>query len=712
MLRKSTQGDSRHVLVPPWLKAWLWIIAVSATGVVTVHGQSTDDRRSTDAETRPTTQPTAAPTDVVDESQPADGIVDDDTSDLESLLGREIEVTSVSKSAQKLSDSAAAIFVVTHEDIRRMGARSIPEALRIVPGLEVARVSAHTWAVTARGFNGVFANKLLVLIDGRTVYTPLFAGTFWDENDVLLEDVDRIEVIRGPGATLWGSNAVNGIINVITKSAKDTQGGYSEVHASSAGDYEAALRYGLAIDEETYLRIYAKFFTRNGFVDAADEPSFTDWEKAQTGFRLDTEATTDDFLTFQADFFSGVFNETTALIEPPNPLATIVDDEIDTLGANLLGRWTRKIDASEDFALQVYWSHNERDAIIVENTLDVVDIDFQHRIELDDSNEFIWGLGYRFSSSRTEPSATLGFSPSDRDMNLFTASLQNTTTLIEDELKLTIGTKLEHNDFSGFEIQPNIRMAWTPADEHTVWASVTRAVRIPSRAEHDLYGFVGDPFTPPASPTVFPQFRDNDRFDSESVIAYEFGYRVEPLENLAFDIAAFYNDYEHLSATHNATPELNLFPAPYLVFPLIFANEMEGETYGVEIDARWQVFENWSLGVGYTWLDIQVHNSEDRTDENPEGESPSQRFNIRSYWNVTDELQFNSVLYFTDELPIPGIPAYLRWDLQLRWQPCPKADIAVGVQNLLDDRHPEYRDVITTFSEVERLFYVTLEIRF
>ncbi|MCK5229802.1 MAG: TonB-dependent receptor, partial [Desulfobulbaceae bacterium] len=419
---------------------------------------------------------------------------------LEELMN--IEITSVSKKPEKLADAAAAVFVVTREDIRRSGVTSIPEALRMAPGINVARIDSNKWAVTSRGFNGRFANKLLVLIDGRSVYTPSFSGVHWEVIDIFLEDVDRIEVIRGPGATLWGANAVNGVINIITKHAADTQGGLIAMGAGTEERGFGGVRYGTDMGETTYGRFYAKGFKRDEFVhNTTGDDAGDDWDMLRGGFRLDSLLYDRDSVTVQGDIYQGNMNQTLHLPTVSGPFFNkIVEDKAEVEGWNLLTRWQHTLSPTSDFTLQVYYDRTNRDEFVYGEIRDTFDIDLQHQFAAYKRHEVIWGLGYRYTHDDFSDSEILRLDPDSRSDELFSAFVQDKITLMEDCLWLTIGSKFEHNDYTGYEIQPNARLFWAPHTDHKVWASVGRAVRTPSRMEDDIW-FINTTFPSIDPPT-------------------------------------------------------------------------------------------------------------------------------------------------------------------------------------------------------------------
>jgi len=397
---------------------------------------------------------------------------------LEALM--EITVSSVAKKEQRLADSAAAIFVITQEDIRRSGVTTIADALRMVPGLEVARIDANKWAISSRGFNSRFAGQMLVLFDGRVVYTPLFSGVFWDRQDTVLEDVERIEMIRGPGAALWGANAVNGVINIITKRADETLGG--QVSAGSGTEERAfgSIRYGFELNHQNQMRLYLKHSDRDNLRQTNGSNGNDAWHMTQGGFRLDSELTSQDSLTVQGDLYDGRLGETYSNMLPDY---RTIDSVTSVFGANILSRWKRSLADSADLSLQIYYDRSQQKMQVIEEKRDTIDLDFQHRFPVGATHEITWGLGYRYSHDSINNSTYVMLTPTSQDTNLFSSFVQDDITLIPDKLHLILGSKFEHNDYTGFEIQPTARLLWTPNRQNSVWLSVSRAVRTPSRGE-------------------------------------------------------------------------------------------------------------------------------------------------------------------------------------------------------------------------------------
>lgn len=626
----------------------------------------------------------------------------------------EIEVTSVSRKAERLSDASAAVFVITQEDIRRSGVTSIPEALRMVPGLEVARIDSNKWAITSRGFNGRFANKMLVLFDGRTVYSPLFSGVFWDRQDTLLEDIDRIEVIRGSGATLWGANAVNGVINIITKNAGETVGGLVTAGGGNEERGFGGVRYGLKLGEDTTLRIFVKYLDRAPFVDAAGREASDSWHAVRGGFRLDSEPSGKNTLTIQGDVYDGRLGETYTVPILIPPYSRTFDTRNGNFGANLLSRWKHTFSVSSDLALQFYYDHIDQDFSVLKERQDTVDLDFQHRFSVGNRQELLWGIGYRYTNDHIRGSDLIAFTPERRDDNLFSAFLQDDISLVENRLRLTLGTKIEHNNYTGFEWQPNARLLWTPHKRHTVWAAVSRAVRTPSRAESDVRFNVftlpaGDPLNPGPLP-VRGDVNGSNSMKAEELIAYELGYRVKPSDTLSFDIAAFYNRYHKLRnvSLPQVDPVPDPLPAPHLTGNLQIINNDNAETCGVELATDWAPLDWWRIYAAYTFLEIKMYSSDPAiATASDEGTNPQHQFSLRSRMNLGPDIDFDLWLRYVDDLPAIGIGSYVTLDARLAWRPVKNIELSLVGRNLIHDRRQEFKpELINTLpTEAERSFY-------
>ena len=639
---------------------------------------------------------------------------------LEDILN--IEITSVSKKAQSLSEAPAAIFVITNDDLRRSGVTNIPDSLRMVPGLNVARIDSNKWAITSRGFNGCFANKLLVLIDGRSVYAPSFSGVYWDVQDTLLEDVERIEVIRGPGATLWGANAVNGVINIITRHAADTQGGLVALGAGSKERGFAGIRYGAALGEGTYGRIYAKGFRRDEFVHTAGDDANDDWDMLRSGFRVDSQLSGRNALTLQGDVYQGNIDQALDLPTLTPPYSQKVEDEADVSGWNMIARWQHTLSSTSEFILQAYYDRTDRDEAWEHEVRDSFDIDFQHRFAAGEWQDIIWGLGYRYIRYDFTNFSIMTIDPDSSSDELFSAFLQDEITLLEERLWLTLGSKFEHNDYTGVEIQPNARLLWAPHPKHKIWAAVSRAVRTPSRSEYDirLLNTVLPPFSP-ENPSPFPialtVVGDSD-YDSEELLAWELGYRVVPAKSLSLDVTAFYNDYDNLRS--NEVDELS-FQGTHIVQILPFDNKWKGEIYGIELAGVWQAADWWRLDIAYSYLRTRIDAISEHKD-NPQVQiGPRHQVSLRSAMNFRKDLNMDLWLRYVDDVKainaraasVSEIDSYLTLDARLAWRPIKDLEFSLVGQNLLDDKHPEYiQENFTLPTEIERSIYGKITWRF
>ena len=631
---------------------------------------------------------------------------------LEDLMN--LKVTSVSKREQKLADAAAAIFVITQDDIRRSGARSIPEALRLVPGLEVARIDENKWAIASRGFNGRFTNKLLVLIDGRSVYTPLFSGVYWNVQDVLLEDVDRIEVIRGPGATLWGANAVNGVINIMTKAADATQGGLVTVQAGDALRGAGQVRFGGRLGDTVSYRAYSKYFRWNSSTDANGRDAFDGWDTGRMGFRVDGGSRAGSSFTAQGDVYSGGYGETLTGALLTAPYTTTFRNEGRFSGGNLLGRWSHAFDRSNT-SLQVYFDRaNNTHTSLLDDHLDTYDVDFQHDIEINAHHNWIWGVGYRLAQDEATADTYVRLSPSERTWTLFSAFAQDEFTLFTDRLRITLGSKFEHNDFTGFEAEPNGRALWNLSQNQAVWGGVSRAVRTPSRTEQDvqLDAAVLPPSAESGGLPVRVSVLGDRNFESEDLVAYESGYRVNLGRAVSVDVAAFYNSYGNLLSAEPAAPLVGVDQGTvHIVAPLVAANKMSGATYGSELFAEWRPSSLFRLNGAYTFLRMDIDRDADSLDttSDPAGSSPRHQFSVRSAIDLTRNLQQDVTWRYVGGLDGLAIPSYYSLDGHLGWAVSRRLSLSIGGQNLTNNEHLEFRPdfIATAPTVVKRTYQVT-----
>ena len=633
-----------------------------------------------------------------------------------------MQVTSVSKRTQKVADAAAAIFVITQEDIRRSGATSIPEALRLAPGLEVARIDQNKWAIGSRGFNGRFDNKLLVLIDGRSVYTPLFSGVYWNVQDVMLEDVDRIEVIRGPGATLWGANAVDGVINVITKKAKSTQ---STVVMAGAGTEERAaggVRYGSKLGDNTYYRAYAKYFDWGPSAYPSGMTAHDGWDALRGGFRADWTPTAANSLTLQGDMYRSRFDETLTVASLSPPYSNTFPNDGKYSGGNLLGRWNHTSERSS-MSLQMYYDNTTiTDHSLFGDHQNIFDIDFQHAFHTGDSQQFVWGFGYRSIRDKNDPSFTVSLQPNQVTLNHFSTFLQDEISLVDNRLQITLGSKFERNEFTGLEVEPNARLLWTVTPNQSIWTAVSRAVRTPALTEEGLRlnsAVIppGTPSNPTPLPAVLAVFGSH-QFNSEDLLAYELGYRVQATSNLSIDLATFYNNYSGLRTAEPGAPFVEASPAPTdIVIPFVASNKMSGGTYGVELFADWKVVPKWRLAGSYSYLQMNIHknaDSQDPTADNPNGSSPRHQWYLRSSVDLPKHFEQDTTLRFVDHLPSLNLPNYYSLDAHLGWRPVTSLELSIGGQNLLNNWHLEFLPdfVNTSPTVVKRSIFGSITVKF
>ncbi len=641
---------------------------------------------------------------------------------LEDLL--DVQVTSVSKRPQSLSDAAAAVFVISNEDLRRSGVTSIPEALRMVPGIDVARIDANKWAVTSRGFNGRFANKLLVLMDGRTIYSPTFSGVYWESQDVILEDVERIEVIRGPGATLWGANAVNGVVNIITRHAADTQGGLGVLGAGTEERGFATARYGARLGEGTYGRVYAKGLKRDEFSNPNGDNAGDDWKALRAGFRLDSQITKRDNLSIQGDIHREDIHQTIQLATIQPPYTTLIDDDVKVSAGHLILRWEHTPSAVSKWSLQAYYDRFDRDEETMREQRDTFDLDLTHHRTFESGHDVVWGLGYRYTRDEFENSSTIYVDPDSRGDQLFSAFLQDEITLVPEKLRLTLGSKFEYNDYTGFEVQPSARLAWVVNSKNRIWGSVSRSVRTPSRVEHDfrISSLVAPPFSG-ENPSPLPLEAvavGNAEMDSETLIAYELGYRTAPLNNLTVDVALFYNDYDDLRIFDSKTPLL-ANPPTHLVLPALFTNGAQGKTYGAELATAWMATKGMRFDLAYSYTESNIDWIRS-LDISQNTAAPRHKLSLRSSFDVRPNIDLDiwfryvgktEVYNHTISSEAISIDAYPNLDIRLAWRPAKSLELSLVGQNLLDNRHLEYiQELFTLPTEVQRGVYGQLEWKF
>lgn len=631
------------------------------------------------------------------------------SADLENLTLEQlvnVQVTSVSKKETDLFTSPAAISVITQDDIQRNGFTSIPDALRMVPGMDVAQINASEWAVSVRGFNSQFADKLLVLVDGRSVYTPAFSGVVWQIQDLVMEDVDRIEVIRGPGAALWGDNAVDGVINIMTKSARETQGGLISTSFGTDDQSITSLRYGGQLGSNLFYRVYAKYESEDGFVNSMGNGRLDGWDALHGGGRLDWEPNPNDRVTLQGDYLAAKIGATaqSPLLTPPYATnISQVDTESD---GNVLSRWTHDFSPSSQLTVQMYYDHVVEPDVQIPSTLNVYDFDLQHRFALGEREDIVWGAGFRDSRNDSPPSFNLTLYPQKSYIQVYNVFAQDDVTLVPDRFHLILGIKLDRDTFSGYEVQPSGRLLWTPSEKQTVWTAVSRAVDTPSLVEEDSR--YNESAFPTAHGPALASIFGNPDFQPEEVLAYELGYRLAPSPSWSFDLATYYNIYHDVEGFQLGTPYFDATPVPHLVIPETEENLLSGETYGAELSAQWKPTDYWRLMASYSWLHMALE-----PDDSTAGDSPQNQFQIRSYLDLTREINFSSTLYYVDRLPNQMAPSYFGLDLGLSWRINKSWDIGVFGQNLINTGTVEFGSYRTPLlTEIPRSVYGKITWRF
>lgn len=627
--------------------------------------------------------------------------------DIEELVKVKIVTySSAARKQQTLTETAAALFVITQNEIRRSGVSSLPEALRLVPGVQVAQIDANQWAISARGLNKQFADKLLVMIDGRTVYTPLRSGVFWEVQDTLLEDVDHIEVVLGPGASLWGANAVNGVINIITKSAQETQESLVSTSLGKGEErYSVGVRQGNALAGGGHYRVYGKLYQHD---HSSQDKGKDQWRTQRGGFRMDWKSPGQDNFTFQGDIYEGAVKESD------------LQSEKQLAGLNLLSRWQRLLDKG-DFILQTYYDQTQRDEVLYKALWGTYDIDFQRRWVFPGQQEILGGLAYRYTQDKIDNSPLMSYHPAQESNHLFSAFLQgdfhislpNLFSLSQvptpqdaKKLRLTLGCKWEYYEDEKLQIQPNLRLLWNHGNYHTFWGAISRAVRAPSRTDKDI-------FLDMNSSQGHYVLQGNPHFKPEILVAYEWGYRFNHPDYFLLDSNFFVNKYSNLLTTE---PIDSAFSSAQLTLD----NQMIGTVYGLEIAAQWEANNYWKFRGAYSYLDIRLQVSQESQDIQAtlaQGESPQHQMSLRSFLNLPHNVSFDTLLYYVDDLPTLSIPHYIRFDLRIGWQPKPTFELSFGIRNLFDKQHPEFTHRGLTPSllvptEIPRATYLQLRYQF
>ncbi len=627
----------------------------------------------------------------------------------------QVDVKLVTRKPEKLQDAPAAVYVLSNDDIRRSGATSIPEALRLVPGVQVARIDANKWAISIRGMNGRFSRHLLVQIDGRTVYTPLFSGVMWEAQNVMLEDVDHIEVVRGPGGTMWGANAVNGIINIVTKSAKDTLGSLLSLSAGTEYRYGASARQGVALGDSAWLRVYAKAESFDSGRTLAGADGHDDWKRAQAGFRLDWQPSESDSLTLQGDYYEGDLNQ---LLYVPNitPLGLRpLSEEPSIEGGNLLLHWDHSFAQDNTFSIQLYYDYVKRKEYSFGDKQDTIDLDIQHSFKLGKRQDITWGGAYRIISDDISGAPMFAFDDLSEHNGYSSLFVQDEIQLIADYLSTAIGTKVEHNPYTGVEWQPGLRLTYTVTDRDTIWAAVSRAVRTPSRAERsmDMTQVFPENFLERGSPLAAGQILHSKKFDSESMIAYELGYRANISSKVSVDVATFINDYDNLRSVEVGGVSSQGIYTAYL------DNKLHGTSYGFEVSTHWQVLDWWRLVASWSYARLDITPDASSTDrfgeDDYEDVVPKNQASLFSNMQLPGRIDLDGFLQYVSSLDDGDIPSYTTLDLRIGWQATDHVELSIVGQSLLDRSVQEFDQstiMMTELTEVERSVYAKMTVQF
>jgi iron complex outermembrane receptor protein len=622
---------------------------------------------------------------------------------LEELL--QVRVTAAAPFPQTLADTPAATYVITADDIRRSGARTVPELLRQVPGMDVARINASTWAVSARGMTGRYANMLLVMVDGRTVYSPEFGGVFWEALAMPLDEIERIEVVRGPGGTLWGANAVNGVINIITHAAGHATSEHTEAGAGSRERVFARTRRDAHLADDSHLRLSAQAFDRDAFDDPGGGPAHDTWRETRGGFRWDAGRLGGD-LSVQGGGYSVRTDYTAPLASLTPPGVTDADGTAEIVGGHLMAHWSQDR-GDRGWQVRAYVNRDDRHHDQSVLRVRIEDLEVRHRRAYG-SHDVAWGLEARRVVDRISGSFTASFDPERRTVHWFSGFLQDEVSM-GPHWRLTAGAKLERNTYTGFETEPTVRLLWRPYPAHTVWWSASRAVRVPMRYED--VRFLTD-VAPGAPPTVTALEGSRD-LDATELLALETGYRGRVARDVGLDVALFANHYDHLTNLVMGTPFVEASPAPaHVLVPLMVAQGDEAETFGAEVSATWRAAQRLRLTAAYTWLKVNVFQDPAGVPMGAipefEGTSPQQQVRLAAHADLPGQVALDGSVHVVDQLPALGVPAYVLLDLRLGWEALPGLTFSLAGQNLLERRHEEFAlqgPAEVSASQVPRMVY-------
>ena len=623
----------------------------------------------------------------------------------------QIEVTSVGRKDQKLSRVPAAVFVVTADDIRRSGASNIPDLLRMVPGIQVAQISSNVWAISARGFNGRGASEMLVMVDGRSIYNSLFSGTFWDQNLVPLDEIERIEVIRGPGATMWGANAVNGVISIVTKKAKDTRGGLVTAEGGQTSVPDAGIRYGGSAGDRLQYRLDGAFEEHPAFPSPYGGAAWDRWNSGRGDFRVDWQARDNDQLAFTGGGYDGgghgTFDPAFPLPSPVNAVAPFSFS-----GGYVTGRWQHQFQGS-DIALEAYYDRENRWEEEGHGDLNTIDLDFQHHIRLGTRNDLIWGLGYRWRADHS-----VGLSVHDNfDETLISSFVQDEITLVPDRLTLTAGARVQDYRTTvggNFDFQPQARLLWAPSKHRSLWGAVSRAVHSPSQLDRDM----SFPFElPPQNGiNVTGIVAGDPQSRPETVLAYEAGYREQIGRKVTLDLSVFFDQRNGAFAYAGSPPTLIFTPAPTIVVNHQVVNGISGSVRGAELAMTWTPHRHWRLQTAYSREDADLKAVAGYSLSTPAmtfWRTPRNTLDVRCGWDITRRWSADATFSWVSRIPLYPVPHYTRVDVRIARHIGEGGEISAGVRNLFDREHLEFiSEDYTVSSLVPRDVYARVMWRF
>ena len=622
---------------------------------------------------------------------------------LEELMG--VEVSSAAKRPQRLADTTTAIYALGRDDIRRSGATTLPELLRQVPGVQVSRIDGSRYAVSIRGFSNRYSGKLLVLLDGRTLYSPLFAGTYWEAQDVMLEDVERVEVIRGSGGTLWGANAVNGVINIISRQTKDTQGTFAEAKAGSL-ENGVSVRHGTTLGDNGHLRAYVKLDDHDALDTPTGQAASDAWRQQRAGFRADLAPSGVDRLTVQGDVYNTRADQSVLYLDESTLFSGYVPDTSKLSGANLLARWQHQESPDRSWHFQAYVDQAKVRGLVQKSQTDTLDLEWQNRMPMGADHDVTWGLGYRFARVSLDGNFNITMTPSEDSSQVYSGFVQDEIRL-RDDWQLTLGSKLEHNEITGLEVQPNARLLWRVTPTDSVWAAISRSVQTPSKAITTVDSHIASQPLPTGG-SALVAIRGNPDLGSEVVVSRELGYRGQLAPSFSLDAALFHNSYDGVVARELGALTFN----PYPVLPVNFNNNLKGTTYGFELSSNWQVAQNWQLKGSYSWLQMDLKPTSPGRPLIPAfgqaDSSPQHLLQLHSMHNLGNNLELDALVYFNSKLGFLTdegryeLGSHTRFDLRLGWRPSRNFEVSLVGRDLFHGRHAEYLAEDIQSSEVPR----------